>query len=1020
MRTPTGAGPRIVDIAWPVDSPRSGIRRWPLPDLRAAALGISLGLLFVRILHVLGGPPWLAGPVAATAAALLGALAGTLWIARWTLPGRTGAWATALGLIWLLLLFQPVGPATVLGVAGLTLAWCVAAACPTRYRLLQLPLRLWVLAGGAALTAFLLNWPRLARTVVPGDSGEFQALIPSLGIPHPTGYPLFVLLGKAATWLPFGEPAFSLSVFSAALGAVTVAFVLLLAYEASRDELASLLVAALFAFNPLFVAQAVVPEVYTLHLALLAAVLWLFARWQQTWSPRVLALLALALGAGLAHHRTFVLVVPCLLLAALLTPRPTARVGDAAAGLSRLTYRLPGRIAPRTALPALALFLLPILSYLYFPWRWPAATGRAITWPDFSELVFANRFQSLVDLSAALSLDRYAILFALLDEQITGLGLAIGATGLIAWLLVTPYRAVAVAGLGTLSLLFGAVYQVPDVGVFLLPATLALTVGIAVAARMMRVWTGGWGQVVIVLALAAVVLQQLSLWQPDAPGRQIQAEARAGIAALPPGPVLVISDVEHFSPLLYAARVLHQRRDVEIVMPDTHEQAYELIEDSQRRGRPVFLARHLPRLAERFSVEAAGPLIAVAPRRADRPAESGREVAPGIQVHAVEAPDRVRRGDRLAVSLTWLLERPVAEALRPAWLLAGMDGQVVAAGPIRDPVAGLFPFPLWPEGEPVRDFQTIAVPDHLAAGEYELWVLLLRPGERVPQRIADFLPAGEPLGRVTVLPAGAGGAAGLPRVLSVGDDLRLLSFERPAAVEAGRSGDLALVWQATSATPRRQLRVELAGGTRLETVVDLPPLAAGESLTTRVVLPAVGAGAWPVNLSVLDSGRPLPLRSAWYRPAEESAHLTLLRVTPPAQAVPTFDDRMHVLEAEFPPEVGPDDTFSVRFRWRATALPRGDYTVFVHVIDEAGRVVAQVDSRPRLGTLPTHQWPLETEIDDRYDIPLRGRITPGRYRVLAGIYDARTMVRLPVTGADGRPVSDHLDLGELTVRAADQ
>ncbi|HJZ49988.1 MAG TPA: DUF2723 domain-containing protein, partial [Roseiflexaceae bacterium] len=49
------------------------------------------------------------------------------------------------------------------------------------------------------LLAFLSLYIRTAApSVLSGDSAEFQMAAPLLGVPHPTTYPLYMLLGKLA------------------------------------------------------------------------------------------------------------------------------------------------------------------------------------------------------------------------------------------------------------------------------------------------------------------------------------------------------------------------------------------------------------------------------------------------------------------------------------------------------------------------------------------------------------------------------------------------------------------------------------------------------------------------------------------------------------------------------------------------------------------------------------------------------------------------------------------------------
>ncbi|MFI5267303.1 MAG: ArnT family glycosyltransferase [Chloroflexota bacterium] len=80
----------------------------------------------------------------------------------------------------------------------------------------------------------------------------------------------------------------------------------------------------------------------------------------------------------------------------------------------------------------------------------------------------------------------------------------------------------------------------------------------------------------------------------------------------------------------------------------------------------------------------------------------------------------------------------------------------------------------------------------------------------------------------------------------------------------------------------------------------------------------------------------------------------------------------------------------VDLTWAASAQPSKDYTVFVHVLDASGKVVAQADSQPRGGDFPTSVWQAGDRIDDSYAL----QAPPGRYTVEAGMYDLPTLQRL--------------------------
>jgi hypothetical protein len=148
---------------------------------------------------------------------------------------------------------------------------------------------------------------------------------------------------------------------------------------------------------------------------------------------------------------------------------------------------------------------------------------------------------------------------------------------------------------------------------------------------------------------------------------------------------------------------------------------------------------------------------------------------------------------------------------------------------------------------------------------------------------------------------------------------------------------------------------------------------------------------------------------------EELAELTMLKIPPPtSQAVPA-----HSIDATFGSEIelagytlSPQTSaLRVRLFWQARAAPRSDYTVFVHLVDADGRLVAQSDAQPVNGTYPTSIWSVGEAVEDEHHIA----VPSGRYRVYAGLYRWDTMERLPVVSA-GEPVADdRLLLGSVTV-----
>jgi hypothetical protein len=124
----------------------------------------------------------------------------------------------------------------------------------------------------ALFLAFLAIYVRTAApSVLSGDSAEFQLAAPLLGIPHPTTYPLYILLGKLATLLiPFGDLAWRVTLVSAACAALAVALFFLLARRVVGSSGAAAVAALALGLTPGLWNSATLAQVYPLLGALQA------------------------------------------------------------------------------------------------------------------------------------------------------------------------------------------------------------------------------------------------------------------------------------------------------------------------------------------------------------------------------------------------------------------------------------------------------------------------------------------------------------------------------------------------------------------------------------------------------------------------------------------------------------------------------------------------------------------------------------------------------------------------------
>jgi Protein O-mannosyl-transferase TMEM260-like len=86
--------------------------------------------------------------------------------------------------------------------------------------------------------------------------------------------------------------------------------------------------------------------------------------------------------------------------------------------------------------------------------------------------------------------------------------------------------------------------------------------------------------------------------------------------------------------------------------------------------------------------------------------------------------------------------------------------------------------------------------------------------------------------------------------------------------------------------------------------------------------------------------------------------------------------------------------------WRGDRTLPESYTVFVHLTDASGRVVATADSPPSQGDYPTDRWTAGEQVRDRHTLKIPGDLAPGNYSIEVGMYTRSTGARLPIGSTD--------------------
>ncbi len=449
--------------------------------------------------------------------------------------------------------------------------------------------------------AFLLPFGVYVYTLAPditwayfgGDGGDLMTAAYRLGVPHPSGYPTYVLVGWLFSKMPIGAIAWRFNLLSALsmAGGGWILFNIL--YHLTASMIPALVGAWTFTFMPLVWSQAIITEVYGLNFFFVAGLTWLALQvysGQDGW----LILLGLGFGLALGVHLTIVFLGPilwCCCRPAMMTKRS-------------LTMGLLG-------------FFLGLSIFAYLPLRatlGPITWGRPDTWSGFWALVLGQIYQGyLFSISLDLLGQRLIILGRYL-AQLQLIGLFLCGLG-VYWCWHQAGQALFWASLSIfLYLIYALGYNTADSYVYLIPVFAFVAVAISLGAREIceQISLGfyrylGQGLLCLLpLYLLVFNLLAFSLFPADVsnPKRiSLQEDHEAAqfwqvVFDQAPAQALILSELDrHTFTLWYAHHVLGQRPDIAII--DTRLVAYAWHQENLYQNYP-YLRRmnHLDNISQ--------------------------------------------------------------------------------------------------------------------------------------------------------------------------------------------------------------------------------------------------------------------------------------------------------------------------------------------------------------------------------------------------------------------------------------
>ncbi len=99
------------------------------------------------------------------------------------------------------------------------------------------------------------------------------------------------------------------------------------------------------------------------------------------------------------------------------------------------------------------------------------------------------------------------------------------------------------------------------------------------------------------------------------------------------------------------------------------------------------------------------------------------------------------------------------------------------------------------------------------------------------------------------------------------------------------------------------------------------------------------------------------------------------------------------------------DQLTVELVWQALREMEAAYRVFVHLIDEEGRIIAQADGEPAQWTRPTSGWSANEYISDQHELVIPANTDLNKLRLRVGLYDPSDGRRLLSSEGDAVEIS---------------
>lgn len=432
----------------------------------------------------------------------------------------------------------------------------------------------------AAFLLLIINLAVYLSTLSPTvqfiDSGELAVVCAELGIAHPTGYPLYTILGRIFTLLPLKDVIFRVNLMSllfVCLGTLIVFFVILKVVEPSFQEekrketqtyycraWAAFLACLIFSFTPTLWSQATSNEVYSLNVLFFSLIIILLLFWHSSAGKlkgeRIYFIVVFLYGLSFGNHMSTILLLPALILFVIATQ-----------GWSFFDSR-------KTVLSFL-IFMLGLSIYIYLPVRssqnplldwgnpetWSAFKRHATGW-QYQVWMFSESIDQLsVHLEGFIKLFFHQFPFYLLPLTLLGI-----------WELLSKHRKILyfLMILFLTNVFYGINYDIPDIDPYFLSSFLVNSIlvgaglyflfGIIQRLRVKKAISYG---ISLCFILLPFIILNKNYHEADRSENHFAHDFASNLMRSVKKDAVMLTDVwDHYSPWLYLRYTEFKRPDV--------------------------------------------------------------------------------------------------------------------------------------------------------------------------------------------------------------------------------------------------------------------------------------------------------------------------------------------------------------------------------------------------------------------------------------------------------------------------